>query len=317
MSNQSNDKGRAYEYICLQTLYREINSIRAAQIVENSSFHAAHRAWEAIDISTRGTLIISAKAAVATLFDMEPMILEDDGDILEIFIQPDTRGEVGDVRDIIILRRDIRWEIGLSIKHNHFAVKHSRLGSQLDFGERWFGIPCSNQYWEEIAPIFEYLAEEKKNGRKWSELDAKEVDVYIPLLNAFVAEVGRSDTMYSDVPQKMVEYLLGAFDFYKLISIDNKKVTQIQTYNLRGTLNKSSKHNKPQITVPVSALPTRIVSLAFKPGSNNTVELYMDGGWQFSFRIHNASTYVEPSLKFDIQIVGMPATIISINCTWN
>jgi len=43
----------------------------------------------------------------------------------------------------------------------------------------------------------------------------------------------------------------------------------------------------------------------------------MDGGWQFSFRIHNASTKVETSLKFDIQIVGMPTTIISIDCKWN
>lgn len=317
MSNQSNDKGRAYEYICLQTLYREINDVRPASIVNNSSFHAAHRAWETIDIETRGTLIISAKAAVATLFDMEPMILEDDGDCLELYIQPDTKGEVGDVRDIIISRKYVRWEIGLSIKHNHFAVKHSRLGSQLDFGDRWFGIPCSEQYWDEIAPIFDYLINEKRNGKKWSELPDKENDVYIPLLNAFVAEVSKANATHCDVPEKMVEYLLGEFDFYKVISIDNKKVTQIQTYNLRGTLNQPGKRSTPKILVPISALPTRIVSLDFKPGSNNTVELYMDGGWQFSFRIHNASTLVEPSLKFDIQIIGMPATIISINCTWN
>lgn len=317
MSNQSNDKGRAYEYICIQTLYQEINEIRSAQIVENSSFHAAHRAWETIDKNTQDTLIISSKAAVATLFDMEPMILEDDGDCLELFIQPDTKGEIGDVRDIIILRKDVCWEIGLSIKHNHFAVKHSRLGSKLDFGERWFGIPCSDQYWEEIAPVFNLLSEEKQNGKKWSELSDKENDVYIPLLKAFVAEVGRANTTYNDVPRKMVEYLLGEFDFYKVISIDNKKVTQIQTYNLRGMLNKTGKNRKPKIIVPVSSLPTRIVNLDFKPDSNNTVELYMDGGWQFSFRIHNASTLVEPSLKFDIQIIGMPATIISINCTWN
>ena len=54
----------------------------------------------------------------------------------------------------------------------------------------------------------------------------------------------------------------------------------------------------------------------FVPGKTNTVELYMDGGWQFSFRIHNAETYVKASLKFDIQIVGMPAAIITINCNW-
>ena len=118
------------------------------------------------------------------------------------------------------------------------------------------------------------------------------------------------------VPQKMVEYLLGEFDFYKVISIDSKRITQIQSYNLHGTLNKSTRTINPKIKIPVVLLPTRIVGFDFKPNSSNTVELYMDGGWQFNFRIHNASTKVEQSLKFDIQIIGMPTTIISINCSW-
>lgn len=317
MSNQSNDKGRAYEYICLQTLFREINKIRSAEIVENSSLHAAERAWSSIDDKIREVLTISAKAAVATLFDMEPMIVEKDKDTLQLYIQPDTKGEVGDVRDIIIVRKDVRWEIGLSIKHNHFAVKHSRLGKNLDFGDRWFGVPCSQNYWDEIRPIFAYIDQEKQSNRKWSELSSKAEDIYIPLLNAFVNEIKKANAENNDIPKKMVEYLLGQFDFYKVISIDNKNITQIQTYNLRGTLNRASSKEQPKIIVPVSSLPTRIVSFDFKPGSDNTVELYMDGGWQFSFRIHNASTYVESSLKFDIQIIGMPASIISINCSWN
>lgn len=114
----------------------------------------------------------------------------------------------------------------------------------------------------------------------------------------------------------MVEYLLGQFDFYKIIGIDNKKITQIQPFNLRGTLNQASKKSKPYLVIPVSELPTRIVNIGFRPGSNNTVELYLDGGWQFGFRIHNAASNVETSLKFDIQIIGMPATIIAINCKW-
>ena len=317
MSNQSNDKGRAYEYICLQTLYSEINKFRSAEIIENSSLHAAERAWDTVNKKTREVLTISAKAAVATLFDMEPMIVEDDEDLLQLYIQPDTKGEVGDVRDIIIVRKDVRWEIGLSIKHNHFAVKHSRLGKGLDFGDRWFGVPCSLNYWEEIRPIFDYIDQEKQANKKWSELPSKAEDVYIPLLNAFVNEIKKANAENEGIPRKMVEYLLGQFDFYKVISIDNKNVTQIQTYNLRGTLNRASNKEQPKIIVPVSSLPTRIVSLEFKPGSDNTVELYMDGGWQFSFRIHNASTYVESSLMFDIQIIGMPASIISINCSWN
>ena len=44
--------------------------------------------------------------------------------------------------------------------------------------------------------------------------------------------------------------------------------------------------------------------------------MYLNNGWQLSFRIHNAKTEVEPSLKFDIQFIGMPTTILTIECKW-
>ena len=316
MSSQSNNQGRAYEYICINTLCAEINKIRSAKIVKNSAYEAAERAWNSTSDGLKYILQQSATAAVSTIFDMEPMLLETGSDLLTLKIQTDNEGKVGDVRDIIIARVDIKWEIGLSIKHNHFAVKHSRLAKTLDFGAKWFGIPCSKQYWNSIEPIFNYLTKQKAANKNWNELPTKDKDVYVPLLKAFIAEVLRSNENDSAVPQKMVEYLLGEFDFYKIISIDSKRITQIQTYNLHGTLNQSSRVVAPKIEVPHALLPTRIVNLDFKPDSTNTIELYMDGGWQFSFRIHNASTKVETSLKFDIQIVGMPTTIIAINCFW-
>ena len=38
---------------------------------------------------------------------------------------------------------EVAWEVGLSVKHNHDAAKHSRLSHRLDFGKEWFGSPCS------------------------------------------------------------------------------------------------------------------------------------------------------------------------------
>lgn len=317
MSEQSNNQGRAYEYICLTTLYNEISKLRSAEIEHNSAYDAAFHAWSLISPPLQNVLTESAKAAVATIFDMEPMIVERSDDLLKLKIQTDIEGREGDVRDIVVSRKDVQWEIGLSIKHNHFAVKHSRLAKSLDFGKKWFKIPCSDEYWSKVRPIFDYLKIQKDNELNWSDLPHKDKDVYIPLLQAFIDEVKRSDSVNSEVPKRMVEYLLGEFDFYKVISIDSRRITQIQTYNLHGKLNQASKVSRPRIAVPIACLPTRIVSLEFKPDSTNTVELYMDGGWQFSFRIHNASTEVETSLKFDIQIVGMPTTIISIDCKWN
>lgn len=317
MSEQSNNIGRAFEYICMITLSQEISRFRKTAIDKNSAYHSALRAWNLMDTAFQTISRESAIATVTTLFDMEPMIIEQSDDVLSIKIQNDKEGIEGDVRDIVLTRKEFRWEIGLSIKHNHFAVKHSRLAKKLDFGAKWYGIPCSKKYWESIDPIFMRLEQEKSLGHAWRDLKDKNISIYVPLLNAFMTEIKQSNKTHPDVPQKMVEYLLGEFDFYKIISIDSRRTTKIQSYNLHGQLNHSTRMIKPNIVVPLATLPSRIVSMEFKPNSSNTVELYMDGGWQFSFRIHNAATMVEPSLKFDIQIIGMPATIISIDCKWN
>ena len=316
MSKSSSNKGKAFEFACLKMLEKEISKIRPVAIVQNSSFYIAQEQWNRMDPSLQSILKNSSFSAIATLFELEPLIIENGTDTLELEIQSDKKGVVGDVRDILIIRRGIEWEIGLSIKHNHFAVKHSRLSKTIDFGERWFGIKCSRQYWNEIEPIFTYLKNQKELGLKWNELNNKH-KIYIDILKAFMEEIQRSYILHgSAVPKKMVEYLLGKFDFYKVISIDKKLITQIQAFNIRGTLNKAAQRKGPSIQVPIPGLPNRILHIDFKPGSTNTVEMCLDEGWQFSFRIHNASTKVEPSLKFDVQIIGMPTAIITIDCNW-
>ena len=220
-------------------------------------------------------------------------------------------------RDIVIKRKNIEWEIGLSIKHNHDAVKHSRLSHKLDFGNEWFGMPCSDEYWEAVEPVFDLLKQEKNYGTKWSEIADKSQKVYIPLLQAFIDEINRANEKDQTMPRKMIEYLIGIEDYYKVVSKDSKRLTMIHTFNMHDTLNKPAKNKVSAITVPIVKLPTRLVALEFKPGSDNTVEMYLDNGWQLSFRIHNASTKVEPSLKFDVQFVSMPMEVLNIECRWN
>lgn len=316
MSTKSNDQGRAYEFAYLLVLHQEISKIRPATIELNSSYYAAQRAWETLTPEQQDTYKLSALSGAQTIFELESLILEDGADELELKLQSDDKGEFGDVRDVLIIRRGIQWEIGLSVKHNHFAVKHSRLSHNLDFGAKWYNIPCSEKYWDEVNPLFSKLKEYKAQGMKWNEIENKDSAIYVPLLNAFKNELTyQNQREENKVPQRLVEYLLGKFDFYKVISIDKKRITLVQTFNLHGTLNQQGK--KPSaIKIPVTDLPTRIVSIEFKPNSSNTLELYMDCGWQFNFRIHNASSKVEPSLKFDVQIIGMPTTIVTFERGW-
>lgn len=316
MSSKSNDQGRAYEYITLVTLHTEISKVRKARIVQNSSLEAAKDAWESMSKSMKHLLTVSAESFVPEIFDFEPLILEDDGDCVELLIQKDSKGEDGDVRDILIVRSGIEWEIGLSMKHNHFAVKHSRLSPLIDFGEKWYGYSCSENYWIKTNPIFNRLNDLHAKGTLWSKVSDKMQNIYVPILEAFVEEIKRAYSVHKDLPKKMTEYLLGEYDFYKVISIDRDRATRVNAFNLRGTLNLDGKVRKAKRRIPKTLLPTRIVNLDFKPKSKTTVELYMDNGWQFSFRIHSADSIVQNSLKFDIQSIGMPTTIVTINCKW-
>lgn len=317
MSSKSNDQGRAYEYICLHTLNNAIGRIRNSEIEKNSCYEAAEHAWNTLSGAEKALYTLSAKSTIDTIFALDPNIIEKENDVLKLYIQSDEHGEVADVRDIIIQREDIVWEIGLSIKHNHMAVKHSRLGKVLDFGEKWYGIKCSDDYWNEVKPIFDFLDVEKSKGTYFRDLNSKEDDVYVPLLNAFMREVKKQVENDSSIPRKLVEYLLSKYDFYKVISIDSQRITTIQSFNMYGTLNLPSKTQAPTLEVPVIDLPTSLLYIGFKPKSKTTVIMSFDNGWQFSFRIHNAKDIVESSLKFDIQIAGIPADVdVKFDCKW-
>lgn len=247
MSSLSNDQGRAFEYACITKLYQYILPVRKVEIVKDSHYLAAERAWNSIDESMQNLLDKSAVAAIPYLSELEPMIMEKDDDMLSLQIQPDGAGEQGDVRDILIIRKACQWEIGLSMKHNHFAVKHSRLSRTIDFGEKWFNHPCSQTYWDAVMPIFEKLEEMKERHVLWSSVSRKEEDIYIPLLNAFADEINRSYHEDSSIPQKMVAYLLGEYDFYKVIGQDTKQETEIDSFNLYGSLNKPAKNKISKI----------------------------------------------------------------------
>lgn len=317
MSNKSNDNGRAFEYACIKELGKNISKYRPVMINEKS-IEASKRAWLSINKEQQEKLILASKAFIQLLFDAEPLILEYEfkSDIVELSINKDSDAEAGDVRDIIIKRKEISWDVGLSMKHNHFAAKHSRISAKIDFGSKWYGLPCDNSYWARINPIFENLRKLKEAKCAWHDMKDKDSSVYLPLLNAFMQEIKRANKLNCQIPQRLISYLMGFKDFYKVVSVDRKQLTEFQCFNLRGELNQNGKKGKAKIIIPIADLPNEIISLRLKPNSTNTVEMFLNNGWSLSFRIHNASTIVEPSLKFDIQFVGVPSNIITINCKW-
>jgi hypothetical protein len=317
MTNISMRNGKAYEYACVLAFQSEISPIRDVMVIENTSLEVARISWNTMSEGKKDELLISATAGIQALIKMEPRIVEDGNDSLELSLQADNEGRDGDVRDVLIIRKSIDWEIGLSVKHNHYAIKHSRLSGKLDFGQKWLGMPCSENYFSEIEPYFTELKHLRQQGVMWRDVSDKAESFYVPILAAFMRELKSKYSEHgSTVVEAMAEYLLGKKDYYKLISNKSKRSTRLISFNLNGTLNQPGAKTNPEIMIPSVELPRRIFNLAMKPGSNNTIELNMDNGWEMSLRIHSASSKVESSLKFDVQFTGMPTTLFIIDSPW-
>ena len=303
-------RGKAFEYACLQVLFDSLRNNQNITIEDTAAVSIARECYLRTPESVVKKMELAAQAAVSAILRLEPQFEHPhDNTPLFLSIQADMSGETGDVRDVLCVRKQNEWEIGFSCKHDHFAVKHSRLSNTIDFGSRWFSKPCSNLYFIEIAPLFAELRSLKAQGALWQELNNKEFRFYAPLLRAFVSELNRLDALYPDeIPPALITYLLGRNDFYKIIARNSTRTTEIQAFNLFGSLNRISGEVRPLFRIPQVKLPSRIFDVRFKENSSNTIIVTCDHGWAVSLRIHNASSIVEPSLKFDVTFPSLQKT---------
>ena len=317
MANQT-ILGKAYEYACLNAIFNQLSGIQHIVIENNRAVETAKDFYETTSEAIVSKMDLAAEAAARVIMRLEPQLQHpNNNEPLILSIQEDARGIAGDVRDVLCIRRQNEWEIGLSCKHNHSAVKHSRLSNTINFGQQWFGKPCSQMYFEEISPIFLELCELQAQGVLWKNVEHKDDRFYVPLLNAFISELRRLDRDNpNEIPKNLLMYLLGRNDYYKVISKDSEKLTQIQAYNIYGTLNRNSENIRPQTRVHQLTLPERFFEINYKPRSKTTINISCNNGWAVSLRIHSASTKVEPSLKFDINLIGVPPSLYTHYESW-
>ena len=305
--------GKAFEYALLNVFLERLQILTSVSVIENDVYKTAKKCYDSFSKTEKGLYNLNASFAVNFLIDLEPRLSRgiNKNDVLQLEIVSDKQGQAGDVRDVLAIRSLQKWEIGISAKNNHRAVKHSRLSNDINFGEKWLGVSCSPKYFTEIKPIFDELAKLRtasKATQKWSTLGDYHTSVYVPILDAFKKELLRLDKENPGfVAQRLVEYLVGTQDFYKVIK--GKNNVEIQAYNLHGTLNLPFQAVKPKMKVPKLKLPNRLIEIVYQDNSQTTLMVSLTEGWQISFRIHNASSRIEPSLKFDINLVSAPHSL--------
>lgn len=307
--------GKAFEYALLNEFLERLIKITSVSVIENEPFNIAKKCFTSFVEKEQSHYKLVASFAVNFLLDIEPRLGNgiNESDILQLEIVSDKMGQTGDVRDVLAIRSIQKWEIGISAKNNHRAVKHSRLSNDIDFGLKWLNVPCSTGYFEDIKPIFDNLAKLRtasKSTQKWDTLGDYHMSIYVPVLDAFRKELLRLDANNTGiVAARLIEYLIGRQDFYKVIKGKNK--VEIQAYNLHGTLNLPFENIKPKAKIQKLKLPNRLIEVVYQDNSKTTLLVTLSDGWQISFRIHNASSRIEPSLKFDINLVSAPHSLFS------
>ncbi len=176
-------------------------------------------------------------------------------------------------------------------------VMHRRLAKSLDFGKKWYGVPCSQEYWDEVKPVFEFLEAEKDKGVLFCDLQSKENQVYVPFLNAFIREFTKQVLANRDVPKVMVKYLLGKYDCRK-VSANSKWQGATQSFDIFSVPG----NQRELIMLPSAKFPDTLLYIGLDPNSSNSVVMCFDNGWQFSFSVRETDYAVEFSLKVE----GMP-----------
>ena len=308
------ESGKAFEYALALALYDTIKDKQHIQLNGNNSLKKAQKCFRLFNYQEQENYTQAATNIVNHIMILEPRLKDpiSKNEKMIIHIQEDQKGILGDVRDVMITSSTDNWHIGFSAKNNHSAVKHSRLSDKIDFGKQWLAIKCSKEYMDTVCIIFGKLrklikiAKQKNQIILWRDLPNKEKCFYIPILNAFEKEIHRLCTFDKRVPALLLKYLLGKNDFYKVMKFKN--YIQIQGYNIHGTLNKTHEKRKSKNMAKLQ-LPTEIVKIT-KQNTNKLIIIF-DKGWQLSFRIHNARSKVEPSLKFDIRLDGTPSNLYS------
>lgn len=291
---------------------------------EESQFF--YHLWEETD-EERDLAYRQAAPAIERIVSHEPYIFETDGEPLCIRLNFLDRRIEDSFGEIMLERPDLDWRFAISVKNdakilsalpvadreldmNKDEIRNS-FNAIDDFGDRIFGIPCTNEYFEDMNEILLNIA--PRDSENWSELVKDEKFVYgsliTPMLRAIGREFPRVLKFHPEAPQKLIDYFYSTIDYYFIKPISELEVTRIGCVNARGHL--GCMPGNTNLKTPKTRFPSELLDVRFATGkygeiSRDTLQLSFDGGWSLCITMYPVyDTYGE--LGFDMQVY-LPVT---------
>jgi hypothetical protein len=318
-NSKQNESGRAFEYAVFLAMITACKRHRLIiNIQRTRAFEQASGAYRTIGPTKRTELKLAAIAGVESVCLLEPKLLDRTGsNNLNIYLSEDAAGKKGDPRDIVVHRQG--WELGLSAKHESPWIKSPRVSNLGSFGKSWLQLDCTQEYRHDITNAFalanEYLGQNWEHLPKTPECKVSPLkrEIYSLVLLAFKAELLRLEQMHgSIVPSRLMQFLLGAYDYYKLARMG--QATQLQPFNMYGGLGQKSISNGPITPVKRLKLPDRFLQIEISDWDK--MRIHFDCGWQIELRVHNKDKQIAPSLAFETSVIGQPSSLFTLLMPW-
>lgn len=305
MSNVKN--GKAFEWAVAVAVAVEIGPTCA--VVDSDPAATARAAFAGLSTDEQLSMTRCATLAASHIISRERKAKSGLSAPFTVKIQPDSAGRNGDVRDVLL--ESPNRTIGISCKNNHDAFKHSRLSSTIDFVKDW-GLSdegCSAGYWTTVSPVFaqlQALSQQPGGAPVFKGLPNLRDSYMQPIASAWAIELTRvltgGPTSTSAGCPGLVQYVVGRQDFYKVIRDNSQDVVRIQCFNpYRSLAGRATPMPKSLLGINVEQ------SGSDKEHASVTHYVHLDGGYSFKFRLHTAERLAVPSLKFDVQAIGLPA----------
>lgn len=279
--------------------------------------------WEDTD-ENRSLAYRQAEPAIERIVSHEPYIFETDGEPLRIRLNfLDRELERDSFGEIMLERPDLDWRFAISVKSDAKVLTSMSLADREldmskddeikgsfnaidDFGFRILGVPCSNEYFDDMNEILLNIAPHDREN--WSELVKDDEFVYgkliTPMLKAMGREMPRLFGFHPEAPQKFFDYFYGKIDYYFISPINELQVTRIGCVNARGNLGRMPNNTNlktPRVRYPSELLDVRLATGKHGEISRDTLQLAFDGGWSLCITLRPVyDTYGE--LGFDLKV---------------
>lgn len=274
------------------------------EIEDSAAYKSYMKVW---DRSSKKDLAYrQARPAMERILSREYFAFVKGGVPMRIRLNDPSRKMEDSFAEILLERTDLNWHIAISVKLNAniiatlpFAGREQDMFEDHvvgavneidDFGDRIFGVPCSNEYFDDMNEILLKIAPYDKES--WRAFLKEETLIYdtllSPILRALGSEIKKICEDHPEAPARMFDFFYGKYDYYYINPIEQVKVTKIGALNAHGDLGRlpdNDNHTTAYIKYPTKLLDVRFANGKYGQLSKDTLQFTFDGGWALCFKV--------------------------------